>query len=334
MKTRVRSFQAAARTVFVVLVVVAFHASGSGQTQERLSPGKASGTLTINYGTTRRTVSLKYAYAAYYSKPPAGARNWRGRWAVTLSDKPLPDNPQERRDLHVPLLAAQGKIHVLILEILPNGSNDYFVGSRIYSDVSKSQEEYPYYLGSFYEEDEPMFKPRVFGKQMVAGTASASNINFELGKVLFGYDVTFNAKVISVYESSLVNIEDEKPGLAYLDFHKAVENENLGTVRKLIAAEHGKLFEGENRNEKLSRLKSLIRPYSKPLTSDVYAPGKTALLSVDQNPGGGKSGGSAQVRMVLENGQWKVDWFVLAGQSVDLISNIDSYKIEETKKEQ
>jgi hypothetical protein len=58
----------------------------------------------------------------------------------------------------------------------------------------------------------------------------------------------------------------------------------------------------------------------------VYAPGKTALPSVDQNPGGGKSGGIALVRMVLENGQWKVDWFVVAGQSVDLISNIDSYK--------
>ncbi len=118
---------------------------------------------------------------------------------------------------------------------------------------------------------------------------------------------------------------------------------HLSVVRKLTCptmnqvkgtAEHVKLFEGENRSEKLSRLKSLIKPYTKPSTSDVYAPGKAALLSVDQNPGGGKSGGSAWVRMVLENSQWKVDWLVAAGQSVNLISNIDSYKTEEIKKEQ
>jgi len=327
MKTRVKSFRAVTRTVFVLLVVIGFDASVSGQTQERLSAtGEASGTLTINEGETRRTVSLKYAYAAYYSRPPRGARNWRGSWAVTLSDKPMPENPQERRDLHVPLLAAQGKIHVLILEISPEERNEYFVGSSIYCDISKSQDEYPYYLGSFYEQHEPMFKPRVFSKQVVAGTASASNISFELGKAVFGYDVTFNAKVIGFYESSLVNLEDEKPGIAYLDFHEAVQKENLETVRKLIAAEHRKLFEGADASEKLSRLKSIIKLYSKPSICDVYAPGKTALLPVHQNLGEGTSGRTGWVRMVLENRQWKVDWLVPEGQSVDVISNIDAYK--------
>jgi hypothetical protein len=243
-----------------------------------------------------------------------------------LSDKPLPENPQERRDLHVPLLAAQGKIHVLILEISPKEGNEYFVSSRIYCDISKSEDEYPYYLGSFYEDDEPIFKPRVFSKQVVAGTASASNINFELGKAVFGYDVTFNARVIGFYESSMGNLEDEKPGIAYLNFHEAVEKENLGTLRKLIAAEHRKLFEGASASDRLSRLKPVIKPYSKPSICDVYSPGKTALLAVHQNLEGGKTGGTAWVRMVLENGQWKVDWLVPEGQSVDVISDIDTYK--------
>lgn len=345
--------------------------------QSRLNvDGEANGAIIISDGQNTRTIKLKYAYATSTSN-------------LYFTDKPLPEDPWLWSD-YVAVMARDGKLNALSISSLGvsekgKRADKEDIDSTFYSAAGDCKNG----LGLWQDISGGGQLERKSINNQLSGTASSEAFQEDCGddkQITIEYEVTFKTRIAPDMYGERASIED-KPGIAYSEFYKAVMAEDAPALKRLVASEHAKLFEGATAQKNIARLKSLIQPLSRVWGTHFYLGDKYARVDLEREgqgiqprpkvmfktklgslppsppssppppkarsapkakaraPVGGVPGGpggvpampppEGQALMVLERGEWKVDWWMfLFGDKYNLISNIETYKTrDEAEKE-
>lgn len=378
MKSRILFFRPINKVALLTLVsfTLCLPQPAFGQTGSTLE-GEATGEITISDGDNTKTIKLKHAYVFFSS--------------LYFTDKPLPEDSM-LWSKYIPVMAGDGRLNALHISTrsfddkLLVGTAD--IHSQIYCGACECKDDFG------------LSRPIMgYGKleqkvvnQTVSGKTYSAAYQFYCGQeksLEAKFEVEFKASKIAPQRHSEAVEGEDKPGMAYSQFYKAVMAEDAGTVKKLVASEHAKFFEGANAQKNIARLKSFTQPFSRVWMTYFHLGDKSAELNL-QEVGQGieprpkqmfktklgsrpsppppppppaappkvvrvpKARGRApsqvtggvpsrpkhseklaQALMVLENGEWKVDWWMLHLEDVNLLSNLEKYKTrEEVEKEQ
>jgi hypothetical protein len=272
MKSRIPHFRPIRKLAFVSIALClpgALLAPAFGQTGSKLE-GEATGTITISGGDNAKTIDLKYAYADGST--------------LFFTDKPLPEDPLLWHS-YIKVMANDGKLNALYVlrlgmesKILPakEGVNIMFYcgACECRNDFGIRKE-----LGGYGDLE----------RKVVAGVVSGkiSSKSFEAScrvdqYVEVNFQIAFKAKLApDTIGGSSVDVED-KPGMVYAQFYKAVMAEDAKEVRRLVASEHAKFFEGASAQKNVARIKSLIKPFSRVYMTHFYLGDKYAGLHLEE----------------------------------------------------
>jgi hypothetical protein len=377
MKTHLRIFRQGKRLALlmvaglVLLLAGGFNDSAFGQ-----SSGEVSGAITVSDGKTSKTIKLKYAYAL-------------STHGLYLTDKPLPEDPS-LWSKYMEIMARDGKLNGMYLMSFDLGQKviNPKVGAtaRIYCadcDCKNSS-------GFWIDLHTNATLERTLVNQQMNGRAFAPTFSTycnEEKQLTAEFDIKFKARPVGDIFGESVTTED-KPGMAYAQFYKAVMAEDTKAVKRFMASEHARFFEGARGQKNITRLKSLIQSFSRVWMTQFFLGDKYAELGVEEEKQGieprpknqfrtrlgstpsaaptpppppppppsrvskagpppgrpGKApsrvkggvptsprpvGNFAQVLMTFEGGEWKVDWWRLGHEAINLISHIETFKTRE-----
>lgn len=276
MKSRILLFRPMRKLALLMLVSITLCLPGAllapafGQTGSKLE-GEATGTITISGGDNTKTISLKYAYAMDSS-------------TLYFTDRPLPEDPLLWHR-YIKVMANDGKLnalHVLKLDMgkktLPAKEG---VNITIYCGACECRNDFGARRELHGYGD---LERRVVGG-VVNGKVSSEPFEESCRAdeyVEVNYQVAFKAKLApDVMGGSPVAVED-KPGMAYAQFYRAVMAEDAKEVRRLVATEHAKFFDGANAQKNVARLKSLIKPFSRVWMTHFHLGDKYAGLHLEE----------------------------------------------------
>ncbi|HEX5734875.1 MAG TPA: hypothetical protein VF131_18740 [Blastocatellia bacterium] len=241
-----------------------------GQTGSKLE-GEATGTVTISRGDNTKTINLKYAYALDPS-------------TLYFTDRPLPEDPLLWHD-YMRVMANDRKLNALHVLNLGMESKSLPAKERVNIMISCGACECKDDFGTQRE-------LRGYGdleRKVVAGVVSGkiSSESFEAHcradeYVEVSYQVAFKAKLAPDTIGLSSPGAEDKPGTVYAQFYKAVMAEDAKEVRRLVASEHAKYFDGANAQKNAARLKSLIKPFSRVWMTQFYLGDKYAGLHLEE----------------------------------------------------
>ena len=267
MKSRAPLLRPTWKLALLMLVSIA---PAFGQAGSKLE-GEATGTITITEGGNAETINLKYAYALDAS-------------TLYFTDRPLPEDPSLWH-AYIKVMANDGKLNALYVLKLGMGRKTLPAKEGVNISI---------YCGACECRNDFGAKRELHGygdleRRVVAGVVSGkvSTESFEVScradeYVEVNYQVAFKAKLApDVIGGSPVAAED-KPGMAYAQFYKAVMAEDAKEVRRLVASEHARLFDGANAQKNVARLKSLIKPFSRVYMTQFYLGDKYAGLYLEE----------------------------------------------------
>jgi hypothetical protein len=374
--------------MFALLVIIAFAlclpelAPVFGQTRLNLE-GEASGTVSVSDGVNTRSIRMKYAYASSSSSPD-----------FYFTDTPLPEDPWLWHQ-YIEVMARDGKLNALHAYSLEHDktkmrADTQDVDIELYCSACECKDDLGFWkvIGGDGELDQRIVD------QMIVGKLRADFFQEDCpgGKQLQieKYDVAFKTKPAPVMVGGVVSDGEDKPGIAYSQFYKAVMDEDAKAIRRLVASEHASLFEGTNAQKNVARLKSLIKPFTRAWSTTFYMGDRYAGLDLEEEQPGteprpkqifktkwysstkpnavapplppppppppaarptvvtvprakGKANikgnaspkppvfavavNSAKALMVLERGEWKIDWWMFFdADGYNLLSSVETYR--------
>lgn len=240
-----------------------------GQSRSNLD-GEASGAITISDGEKTKTIKLTYAYATSPTN-------------LYFTDKPLPDDRGLWSD-YVSVMARDGKLNALTVftfEGLGKGktSTKVDMDSTVHSAACDCKDD----LGRWQDiSGSGQLERKVINNQ-VSGMVSSEAFREDCGgkQITIEYQVTFKATIPPDSHGEPAVVED-KPGMAYSQFYKAVIAEDAPTVKRLVASGHTKLFEGASAQKNIARLKSLIQPLSRVWGTHFYLGDEYARVDLER----------------------------------------------------
>ncbi|MCI0486948.1 MAG: hypothetical protein L0229_10145 [Blastocatellia bacterium] len=308
-------------SLFLVLFISGI--AGFGQTASNANP-HVIGSLIMNDGSTKKEIPFKHAYATYVLPDTL--------IEIALSDKPLPEQYEERAT-YINVLRKEGRFNGLVLKV----RNEKIEQSQAYSEISKNPQRDNRLGGLWYaSKRKQVFELTSMEKGVLSATISSSVLADESGigkRGSYEYSATFKvpvAETLALYETE----KNDKPAESYMAFYKAVEAGGLEEARKLIAADYAAAYQGAKAEAKLSKLKPLIKSFSRVVQIQVYKGGKSAKILVE-NPAyeeelkkweesSSRSPDKrpvrlAEVRAVVEDGRWKIYW-VLDTEQYNMLS--------------
>lgn len=273
------------RTPFAVLVVFGLLAIPAALAAE----GKAQGTLTVNGKATKLSYAYARAVPGFFDKSKEDVE-------VILSDVPLEpkalDDEFER--IH---MADAGKLHAFEITIdadaKPISTSFRHNGFKGPSPSGLSSED--------------VFTKKTFdGKTVDASYKSAKPHEF-FGNtyafdVAFRTDITRKAKPVPPSAAETAVAQKSPQAAVYTAFLKAVQKEDLGAMRKLMAKEEAKNLDSPDAKQMVKMIKAMAATDVKILK--VVEKGDTAELTVSGKQDGNPANGT--VGLAKEDGAWKI----------------------------
>jgi hypothetical protein len=263
--------------IFVAAVALLAASAETARGQGRLSGrGSASGFVIFSDGKTERRVELKYAYASYRAQ---GMSEPLSPWQVLLTDVSLPDDPYERGPFFQQLRRDR-KLNALWLNISGGGGVTSSVGNcgscnqpdepsgwqAVWWEREKRKQSFNATALS-----DRIVAGTARSLSLATGTTAAYyryEVTFRAALRESGLPVT------------ALSANDDEPGRAFSRFYKAIKEQDLGSARALMARDIADVLEGAEPRRTLARLGRLIQRYDKVMFSQVYSGGRSAQILV------------------------------------------------------
>lgn len=251
--------------------------------------GKAEGSITVNGKTTKIAHAYARAVKGFFDKTKEDVE-------VVLSDVPLDGKALEDQFERM-RLADEGKLHAFEITI---GAEGKPISTSFRHNGFKGPS--PSGLSSA-----DVFTQKVFdGKIVEASYKSAKESEF-FGNT-YSFDVAFRAdifrapKVVPPTAAETAAAQKSPQAKVYADFLRAVQKEDLGAMRKLLAKEPAKNLDSPDAKKMVGLIKIMSATDIKVLK--IVEKGDTADLTVSGTQDGNAKNGI--VHMVREDGIWKV----------------------------
>lgn len=273
-----------ARSVLPVLTAL-----GLAALPARAADGKAEGSITVNGKTTKLTHAYARAAKGFFDKTKEDVE-------VILTDVPLEPKALEDQFERIHMADA-GKLHAFEITIDADGKP---ISTAFRHNGFKGPS--PSGLSSA-----DVFTKKVFdGKAVDASYKSAKEHEF-FGNT-YSFDVSFKAditrapKPVPPSAAETAAAQKSPEAKAYAGYLKAVQKEDLASLKKLMASEMAKELDRPDAKDMLKMIKMMSATDIQVLK--VAEKGDTAELTVSGKQDGNVSNGT--VHMVKEGGAWKV----------------------------
>jgi hypothetical protein len=275
MKNHLRIFRPMKRFALLMIAgVVLMLAGGFGVSAFGQTGGEVSGVITINDGENTKTIKLKYAYA-------------RSTHSLYFTDKPLPEDPS-LWSKYIEIMARDGKLNGMYL--MSRDFEQKAVSPRVEATATiycadcdcKNSSGLSIDLNANATIERAMVNQQMNGRTYASTFGTYCNEEKQLRSE---FDIRFKVRPVFEISGDMVTTED-KPGMAYAQFYKAVMAEDSKAAKRFMASEHARFFDGARGQKNIIRLKSLIQSFSRVWMTHYLFGDKYAELGVEEEKQG------------------------------------------------
>ena len=249
-----------------------------GSSTNGLAQNTVEGSLTVDGTTT----PIKYLYFDQY----------RGEFTIVLTDNPV---PQEMIPFEVSSLSEQGKVRALEFTVSREAK-------KLLSRMRKGLYFHPVWTRHLDIGNGVLTISKFDNTELVGTMTTPSEYESEGHRV--SYDISFSVSLKKEPLTLTITGKSDPPSQAYAAYSRAVMNGDVEEFKKYFPSENLATLPKDEKELALGLefIQDMMMTEMEILTSTIS--GDTAVLTIKGNRGLSKSQGT--VKMVQENGLWKV----------------------------